>query len=239
MTEKPRATIAHVYREQSEDDIEQRPLEWRLIWRLFGYTQPYAAKRNWLFGLVLLRAVQLPLLAWVMGEVINGPITRHDSDGTWRGALAFLVLAALTQFSFHYRQRLALELGESVIQDVRRDIYAKLMQMPMSFFNRTKLGSIISRMTSDAEAVRVGVQDVFFISAVQGGQMIVATALMFWSDWALFLVVLAMAPGVAALNRRFRRILSRAYRNVQENWSRVTATLAESVKQSEHLVEFG
>jgi ATP-binding cassette subfamily B protein len=224
-----RATIAHVHRERSEDDVEQRPLEWRLIWRLFGYTQPYAGKRNWLFFLVILRAVQLPLLAWVMGEVINGPITRHDAAGTWRGAGVFLALAAFTQFSFHYRQRLALEMGESVIQDVRRDIFAKLMQMPMSFFNRTKLGSIISRMTSDAEAVRVGVQDVFFISAVQAGQMVVAALLMLWADWVLFLVVLAMAPGIAALNRHFRRILSQAYRNVQENWSRVTATLAESV----------
>jgi len=229
MRKKPAASIAQVVREPSEEEIEQRPLEWRLIWRLFGYTRPYAAKRNGLFVLVLLRAVQLPLLAWVMGEVINGPITRHDAAGTWRGALVFLALAAFTQFCFHYRQRLALELGESVIQDVRSDIFAKLLQMPMSFFNRTKLGSIISRMTSDAEAVRVGVQDVFFISAVQGGQMMVAGVLMLWTDWALFLVVLAMAPGVAALNRHFRRVLGQAYRRVQENWSRVTATLAESV----------
>jgi len=226
---KPHASIAHVYHEQSEDDIEQRPLEWRLIWRLFAYTRPYAGKRNWLFFLVLLRAVQLPVLAWVLGAVINGPITRHDAKGTWWGAIAFLALGAFTQFSFHYRQRLALELGESVIQDVRRDIFAKLMQMPMSFFNRTKLGSIISRMTSDAEAVRIGVADVFFISAVQAGQMVVAGILMLWTDWALFLVVLAMAPGLATLNWRFRRILSKAYRSVQENWSRVTATLAESV----------
>ncbi len=229
MTRKLRAAIAHVQQERGEDDVEQRPLEWGLIWRLFGYTRPYAAKRNWLFVLVLARAVQLPLLVWVMGEVINGPITRHDRIGTWRGAVGFLALAAFTQFCFHYRQRLALELGESVVQDIRRDIFAKLMQMPMSFFNRTKLGSIISRMTSDAESVRVGVADVFFISAVQGGQMLVAAALMLWSDWVLFLVVLAMAPGVVALNRRFRKILSQAYRRVLENWSRVTATLAESV----------
>ena len=229
MTTKPHAAIARVHRERDEDDIEQRPLEFRLIWQLFAYTRPYAAKRNWLLVLVILRAIQLPLLVWAMAAVINGPITRHDAHGTLWGAAGFLLLAAFTQFSFHFRQRLALELGEAVIQDVRRDLFAKLMQMPMSFFNRTKLGSIISRMTSDAEAVRVGVADVFFISAVQGGQMIVAAGLMLWADWALFLVVLAMAPVVAALNYRFRRILSQAYRAVQESWSRVTATLAESV----------
>ena len=81
-------------------------------------------------------------------------------------------MLAVTQFCFHFRERLALELGEAAIQDLRRDIFLHLLRMPMSFYNRMKIGRIISRYTSDAEAVRVGVQDVFFISAVQGGQMI-------------------------------------------------------------------
>ena len=52
---------------------------------------------------------------------------------------------------------------------------------------------------------------------------------MLWYDWVLFLVVMAMAPVLAALNQHFRYVLSRANRAVQESWSRVTATLAESV----------
>jgi ATP-binding cassette, subfamily B, bacterial len=145
------------------------------------------------------------------------------------GAVGYLVFAAFTQFCFHFRQRLALELGESVIQDLRRDIFKHLLRMPMSFYNRTKLGRIISRYTSDAEAMRVGWQDVFFVTSVQVGQMLVCAVLMLWYDWVLFLVVLAMAPILAALNYHFRRTLSLANRQVQESWSRVTATLAESV----------
>ncbi|MCX7885731.1 MAG: ABC transporter ATP-binding protein/permease [Verrucomicrobiae bacterium] len=229
MSSRHQKSLAQIRREPGEDDADQRPLQWRLIWRLFGYTRPYAAKRNWLFALVLLRAVQLPLLAWAIGAVINGPIARRDIGGTWLAATGFLALAAFTQFCFHFRQRLALELGESVVQDLRRDLFGKLLQMPMSYFNRTKLGSIISRMTSDAEVVRAGVAEVFFISTVQAGQMIVAGALMLWLDRMLFAVVLGMAPILAVLNHRFRRRLGEAYRRVQENWSRVTATLAESV----------
>jgi len=223
-------TITHLRREpDDEDDIHQRPLEFRLIWRLFSYTNPYARKRNWLIALVILRSVQLPTLWWMVSEVINGPVTRLDARGTLLGAAGLLAWAAVTQFCFHFRQRLALELGESVIQDLRRDIFAHLLKMPMSFFNRTKIGRIISRFTSDAEAVRVGVQDVVFITAVQAGQMIVCAVLMWWYDWPLFLVVVAMAPVLAAMNYHFRRTLSRANRAVQESWSRVTATLAESV----------
>lgn len=220
--------ITQLQRDPAED-AEQRPLEFRLIWRLFSYTRPYATKRNWLFVLVVVRSIQLPLLAWTIGAVINGPITRHDASGVMWGAAGFLVLAAVTQFWFHYRQRLALELGEAVIQDLRRDIFQHLLRMPMSFYNRTKLGRVISRFTSDAEAVRVGIQDVFFISAVQGGQMLVSALFMLWYDWPLFLVVLAMAPVLGVLNYHFRRTLSRANRAVQESWSRVTATIAESV----------
>ncbi len=224
------ATITHIRRlPDDEDDVHQQPLEFRLIWRLFRYTQPYARKRNWLLALVALRSIQLPTLAWMISEVISGPVTRHDARGALWGAAGFLAWAALTQFCFHYRQRLALELGEVVIQDLRRDIFAHLLKMPMSFFNRTKIGSIISRFTSDAEAVRVGVQDVVFITAVQGGQMIVCAVLMLWYDRVLFLVVMAMAPVLAAINQHFRSTLSRANRAVQESWSRVTATMAESV----------
>ena len=67
----------------------ERPLEFGLIWRLFSYTRPYVRKRNALFALVVLRSIQLPTLAWMIGEIINGPITRHDVRGTMWGATAF------------------------------------------------------------------------------------------------------------------------------------------------------
>jgi ATP-binding cassette subfamily B protein len=230
MTTKPPVTITHIRREPNdEDEISQRPLQLALIWRMFRYTKPHARRRNWLFALVILRSIQLPMLAWALGAVINGPISRHDPRGIIGGAIGFLVLAAVTQFCFHFRQRLALELGESVIQDLRRDIFQHLLRMPMSFYNRTKIGRIISRYTSDAEAMRVGWQDVFFITAVQAGQMIISGLLMLWYDRVLFLVVVAMAPVLGVLNYHFRRSLSLANRQVQESWSRVTATLAESV----------
>jgi len=230
MTAKPPVTITHLRRDAGEDEeLHQRPLEFALIWRLFRYTNRHAHKRNWLFVLVILRSIQLTLLPWTIAKVINGPVMHHDARGVLWGAAGYLALAAVTQFCFHFRQRLALELGESVIQDLRRDIFQHLLRMPMSFYNRTKIGRIISRYTSDAEAMRVGWQDVFFVTAVQAGQMIFSAALMLWYDWVLFLVVLGMAPALGVLNYHFRRTLSRANRQVQESWSRVTATLAESV----------
>jgi ATP-binding cassette subfamily B protein len=220
-----------ITRLRPEDDREEmvRPLDLAIIRRVLGYTRRYKARRNVLFVLVFLRALQLPLLAWLIGQVINGPIAGGDTTGAWIGAAAYLAVAAFTQFCFHFRQRMSLELGEAVVHDLRNELFAHLQRMPMAFYNRTKLGRIISRMTSDAEALRIGVQDVLFVGLVGLGQMTIAALFMLWYDGVLFAVMVAMAPVLYELNRRFRIHLSRAYRDVQESFSRLTGTLAESV----------
>jgi ATP-binding cassette subfamily B protein len=220
-----------ITRLKPEDEREEmvRPLDLAITARVLRYTARYALKRNVMFALVFLRAVQLPLLAWLIGQVINGPISGGDTRGAWLGAALYLTVAAVTQGCFHFRQRLSLELGEAVVHDLRNELFAHLQRMPMSFYNRTKLGRIISRMTSDAEALRIGVQDVLFVGLVGLGQMAVAALFMLWYDGVLFAVMVAMAPVLYELNRRFRIRLSRAYRDVQESFSRLTGTLAESV----------
>lgn len=206
-----------------------RPLDFDLIRWLYNYTRPHAVKRNRLLALVLLRAIQLPLLAWATGTIINGPIAHGSTNGLWWAVAAFLGLTAFTQFTFHFRQRYALELGEAVVHDLRNDIFSHLQRLQLGFFNNVKLGRIISRVTSDAEAVRAGVQDVFFASLVGLGQMLVAGLLMLWCDPLLFSIVAAIAPVVWAINHRFRRRLSKSHRAVQESFSRVTSNLAETV----------
>src|SRR6476660_2541035 len=99
----------------------------------------------------------------------------------------------------------------------------------MSFLNKTKFGRIISRMTSDIDNVRVAVQDVAFVVTIQGVQMIVAAFLMAWYNWKLFSLMLLMGPLIWVVNQRYRREASEQLRNMQETWSRLTSTLAESV----------
>ena len=208
---------------------EQRPLDFQVIRRLYGYTKPFARMRNTLIFLVVTRAILTPLVTWAIAAVISGPIARQDLRGTARGVAGFLVLAAVTEVGFVYRARYALRLGEAVVHDLRNQIYGHLLTLPMSYFKRTQVGRLIGRVTSDVDAVRLGVQDVAFVSTVQAGNLAVSAAFMLYYDWKLFLVVATMAPILWAIIRHFRAKLSQAYRAQQESFSRVTATLAESV----------
>lgn len=227
---KVRDDVGLVRRVRDDEDEElQKPLEWGLIRRLFTYTTPIKGKVTALIIMTLIRSAQLPALGWVMSLVIDGPITGRDMAGIAMGVAAYGLLALTTDGLFHFRQRFALEIGETVVNGLRREVFAVTMRQPMSFFHRVKIGRIIGRVTSDIEAVRTGIQDVLFVSVIQFGSMVFTAIVMIKVDWVLFLVVLAMAPVLWALNRHFRVRLSHYTRASQESFSRVTATLAESV----------
>lgn len=223
-----RRAIVRTDNKEAEEE-RQRPLDFRLIVRLMAHTRTYAGKRLGLLAMVVLRSIQLPVLTWIVAAVIKGPIARADLQGVITGAVVFAMVAISTQIVMHFRQRWALELGEAVVADLRQSLFNHLQTMPMSWFHRTKVGRVISRMTSDIEDVRIGVQEVLFVSLVQIGQMIVAATAMLWYDPLLFLVVLGLAPVIWFINHQFHRRLSHALRAMRESYSRVVSTLAESV----------
>jgi ABC-type multidrug transport system fused ATPase/permease subunit len=227
----PPGDLTLVRRPREDDEMEEqfKPLDWRLILRILSYSRPIRGKMTVMLVLTAVRALQLPALVWITARVIKGPIAHGDLHGIAVGTAQFAVLAIVTDFMFHYRQRYALEIGETIVNGIRSDLFRKVQRQPMSFFHRVKLGRILSRVTSDLEAVRVGVQDVGFISAIQFGMMVFAAVVLAAYDWKMFLVIVGMAPVLWLVNRHFRMKLSLLTRASQESFSRVTATLAESV----------
>jgi ATP-binding cassette subfamily B protein len=217
------------YRPMEDREADRAPLSAHLIRRIFEYTRPYRGKRNWLFALTLFRGLQLPALAWMIGQTINDPIaSRNLARIYWYSGL-YLALALFMVVTLHFRQRLALQLGEAIAHDMRLALFGKLNAMPLSFFNKTKFGRIISRMTSDIDNVRVAVQDVVFVVTIQAMQMAVAALLMAWYNWKLFSMMLLFVPIIWIINENYRREVAHQLRKMQETWSRVTSTLAESV----------
>jgi ATP-binding cassette subfamily B protein len=217
------------FRPMEEREADRAPLSAQLIRRMFTYTRRYAARRNWLFALTFARGLQLPALAWMIGQTITGPIAGRNLPGIYLHAGIYLVLVLFMVVTLHFRQRFALELGEAVAHDMRLELFRKLTALPMSFFNKTRFGRIISRMTSDIDSVRVAVQDVAFVVTIQAVQMTVAALLMAWYNWKLFSLMLLLVPGIWLVNQNYRREVSHQLRKLQETWSRLTSTLAESV----------
>jgi ATP-binding cassette, subfamily B, bacterial len=217
------------FRPMDDRETDRAPLSAQLIRRIFAYTRPYANRRNALFILTFARGLQLPALAWMIGRTINGPIAGQDLHGIFAHAGMYLAMVLAMVLTLFFRQRFALELGEAIAHDMRSELFRKLTTLPMSFFHQTKFGRIISRMTSDIDSIRVTVQDVAFVVTIQAVQMTVAAGLMIWYNGKLFSLMLVLAPVIWVAHRNYRHEASRRLRQMQETWSRLTSTLAESV----------
>lgn len=212
-----------------ENNLYLKPLGWAVIKRLFGYTRTTREKVIGLVLLTLVRSMQIPALVWIAARVIAGPVANHNYRGVVFGSILYLSLAVATETMFHFRQRYALEVGEIAISRIRSDIARALIRQPISFYNRTKLGVILSSFTSDLDLVRTGIQDVGFMAVVQIGQMAFAATIMACCDWRLFLVLAAVAPVLWGINVHFRMRFSRLSRESQRSFGDVTAAIAESV----------
>lgn len=212
------------------EEAERLPLSWDLVRRILGYTGPYARLRNTLLTVCALRAVQLTATPWLIGRIIRGPVADGDARALtlWLAGMASLVV--LCEITLHLRVTLAHRLGEAVLHDLRVELMDALLRRPMKFFHTTRHGSLISRMISDIEAVRNGVQNNLPISLVSLGQMGVAGLVMAFISWKLFLLLLLIAPVLHAINVHFKARIAEAAKVQIESFSRVTAALAETVQ---------
>lgn len=237
-TVQANSTLTHVDPAKGREQ-QTRPLSLKLITRLIGYMKPYARYRNILIALVLMRSMLLPTLGWTTAAILNGPITSiagraHDGVALnytplWLGISGFALLCIVTQVSMHFRLRIAKDLGEWVVHDLRNELFRHLQRMPMSFYDRTKLGTILSRATGDIDAVRGGVEVLLFKTLLGTGQIVVVSVMMLWVDWRLFVALLAMAPALWGIRLYFKNRMGAAHRKTRESFSRITANLAESV----------
>lgn len=139
---------------------------------------------------------------------------------------SLIVVQALAVFGFIYLTGL---LGERVRYDLRRKLFNHLQSLSLSYFNRTPVGWIMSRVTSDtdriAELVTWGMLDVTW------GFMNIATAMFFMMriNTRLALIVFAVIPVLLVVAAVFKRKILTEYRQVRRLNSKITGTYQESI----------
>lgn len=208
---------------------EEPRLDLKQVFRIFSFMKPYARLRDWCLALSALRSVLRPTQGFLIGAIINGPITSRDYSGVITYSILFLLLSIFTEVVFHYRMLASQQLGERVAQGLRNQVFEKLQSFSLGYYTKTKLGSLLSRYISDIEQMRRGVHVVFFFGMMLVGQMLVSSIFMLVYNPLLFCVVLVVAPAIYGVNIYFRGRLSKWSRATQRSQSRLTSKVAEAV----------
>jgi ATP-binding cassette, subfamily B, bacterial len=225
--------------DQPDEEQRYKPIEISLLKRLFAQLKPY--KRLYVIGYSLgfvhlvLEMLNPKFIGWITDHVAahyNGTSNLTDAGalrilfiliGLWVVAFVASVLFNRAQILFVTRG------GESVQFDLREKLFKHLQELSMSYYDKTKLGRIISRMTSDIGAVRdLNVWGIWhMISCVT--QITFASIMLLWVDWRMFLCLLPVAAAIFVLNRIYVKRMASVWQTVREGFTRVSTNLAENI----------
>ncbi len=137
------------------------------------------------------------------------------------GVIVFLCSYAQTYFTSWT--------GERMLADLRNHMFRHFQRLPLGFYERTRAGVLISRLTNDVEALDQLVTDGAG-SLIQNSLTLAGSAvLLFILDWRLALATLTVIPLLIGATMSFRKRSGRSYRKVRETLGAVTATLAEDI----------
>jgi ABC-type multidrug transport system fused ATPase/permease subunit len=214
---------------------------------LFTYLKPYRTKFILSMLFIALSAFTTSLFPFFLGKMIDAAAP-GSSTGMMGGApsmieglglkevkwtlnftliLIFVQLGFQTIFSF-LRVYLLTEVGEKSLADMRRDVYSKLLSMPMSYFTEKRVGELSNRISSDLSQIQDAIS--FTLAEFLRGifTLIIGLGFIFWISTKLALVMLAVVPVIAVLavvfGMRIRKMARKAQDQLAESGTIVQET---------------
>jgi ABC-type multidrug transport system fused ATPase/permease subunit len=205
--------------------------------RLLGFLRPY---RTGLIVSIALavgsQAAQIALV-WVTGrQAIDGSLLKHDTHRLWWTVVAIVGLGVLRAGFMAARRLLSGQIALDVEMDMRSGLYAHLVRLSFGFYDRHQTGQLMSRATVDLQGVRffLGYGLIFFFQNAL--TVLSVTVVLFFFEWKLALIVLAVTPLLVLLAYRYSRVSHPTLRDVQQRLADV-ATVAEENIVGVHVVK--
>ncbi|MFR9673768.1 ABC transporter ATP-binding protein [Streptomyces sp. TR06-5] len=204
--------------EQPEEDYGLRRL-------LRGFGKPLAVA----FGLVAVDAVAALLLPVLIRQGIDDGVSRAALDAVWLASALGLVVV-LGQWAAQFgAMRLTGRTGERVLYTLRVKIFAQLQRLGLDYYERHLAGSLMTRMTTDVDALSTFLQTGLVTALVSMLTFFGILVALLVIDLQLALVVFAVLPVLIVGTFVFRRQSVKAYELARERVSAVNADLQESV----------
>jgi ATP-binding cassette, subfamily B, bacterial len=165
---------------------------------------------------------------WLAGVV-------NSSFGTDKLAILNLAVAAVVVFAVagavsHYTEKyLTTKVGQEVMCDLRRAVYHHIQRLSLSFYDRSRVGDLISRVTVDIDAIQEFVSSALLGMVVDALKLAGMVALMFYLNWRFTLIALLVAPVLFVEVYSLTRRIKSAARDLRKKESEIVSVVEESL----------
>jgi len=206
-----------------------RRSDWRVAARLLRFAAPH---RGLIYGSVaLLTIASVGALAqpFVLKRAVDTGITRGNADALRFWSIVFFGVALAESLLDYLKTQLNLLTGQRVIYDLRNRLFRHIHSLPLRFFDRTPVGALVTRATSDVDALAEmfssGVAALFYDIL----RLLVVVVALLWIDAKLATLTLGMLPVVIGFSILFSRRMREAFRLVRARISSLNGFQQESI----------
>ncbi len=212
-----------------EEEALGKAYDARLMRRLLRYLRPYLWTVLGAVALLLTGAGLQIVGPWLVQLAVDEAIPQSDGGFLVLLAMAYLGAAVLS-FWLEYAEALVTTwLGQKVMYDLRTEIFQRLQELDLSFYDRNPVGRLMTRITSDVETLN----NLFSsgVVAIFGDlfTLLFVVSAMLIMDWQLALVTFAVLPFVVWVAFLFRSRIRVAYRDIRVRMARINAFLHERI----------
>jgi ATP-binding cassette, subfamily B, bacterial len=241
------------------EETRYRPIDMKMLRRLGEWLKPHWRQYATGIGLGVFAVTMDMSVPWFI-KILVDYCARYLSGALGVSAgramlyvgyviIAWTVVSALSIIIERMRILIMTRAGESVQFEIRRALFAHLQKLSMSYYDKTKLGRIISRCTSDVGSLReVNVWGIDALVLCILGVVLASFCMAWFTTWRLFLAVCWLGPVLYTLNRIYLKKSGAGWQTVREGFTRVSTNLAENItgvrvvtafnRQSPNLGEF-
>lgn len=211
----------------ADDEVAGSVYDARLTRRLLAYVRPYR-------GQVVLALLALAVAS--ASQLVGPLLTRWVIDSAWpaqrfdlvvKAAVGFAAVLVLQFVATYTETVITARIGQQVMRDLRLDVFATLQRLPIAWFDRNPVGRLVTRVTSDVEALN----ELFTAGVVAGlGDLLTLVAIgvaMLIVDAPLALAAFVVIPLVLWVSQLFRRHVRTSYRDIRTRLARLNAYLGE------------
>lgn len=212
-----------------EEEAIGKTYDLRVTKRLLRYLKPYWKLAAIALVLTFLTNILGSLQPWFTKHAVDDFIVPKQVEGLWIFALMFFGLFVF-RFLFSYLQEILLNrVGQQVMFDLRTEIYTKLQNQEVAYFDKNPVGRVITRITGDVDSLNElftsGVIDVL-------GDLVIIfsiVGMMLYMDWKLALISLVTVPLLFIATNWFRKKARIGFDKVRTRTAKLNAFLQEHI----------
>lgn len=209
--------------------VTGKAVDINLLRRVFLYVKPYRIALIWSVVLTIGLAFIAPARPLLIEHTVDKYILINDEGGLLNMTVLMIILLVLQTVIQYFHTSLTNTLGQSVIRDLRIDVFNHITTLRLKYFDKTPIGQLITRTVSDMETISEIFSEGLIVIIGDVLQIVTILICMLLYSWKLTLIVLLPMPLLILASYVFKEAIKSSFQDVRTQVSRLNTFLQEHI----------